>query len=274
MGRSPCCDEHGIKKGPWTPEEDEKLIDFVAKNGHGSWRALPERAGLNRCGKSCRLRWTNYLRPDIKRGSFSNEEESVIIELHKTLGNRWSKIASRLPGRTDNEIKNFWNTHLKKKLLQMGIDPTTHKPNLLNLSPLINGINNPLNSDYLKVQTEIAKLQVLDNICHLLNPTTINEPPNPNPNPYPSQFQADFSTRLTPVSGFENGLVGSETGDVNYYPLPPLICESPGSTSNVNQIECGTYPFCGRPKPPPIFDTLESMMNEEPSVSYWTRVLL
>ncbi|XP_023532955.1 transcription factor MYB41-like [Cucurbita pepo subsp. pepo] len=278
MGRSPCCDEHGIKKGPWTTEEDEKLIDFVAKNGHGSWRALPERAGLNRCGKSCRLRWTNYLRPDIKRGNFSKEEESSIIELHKTLGNRWSKIASHLPGRTDNEIKNFWNTHLRKKLLQMGIDPNTHKrrtdlDHLLNLSPLINGINNPLNSDYLKVQAEIAKLQVLQNLCQLLNPTTMNEPLNPDPNPNPSQFQVDFSTRLAPGSGFENGLVGLETGDVNYYPLPPLISESPGSTSNVNQIECGTYPFCGFPKPPSIFDTLESMMNEESSESYWNRIL-
>ncbi|OAY67641.1 Transcription factor MYB39, partial [Ananas comosus] len=75
MGRSPCCDEHGLKKGPWTPEEDQKLVDFIQKHGHGSWRALP-----------------------------------------------------KLAGRTDNEIKNFWNTHLKKRLIQMGIDPMTHRP--------------------------------------------------------------------------------------------------------------------------------------------------
>ncbi|KAJ6682631.1 MYB FAMILY TRANSCRIPTION FACTOR [Salix koriyanagi] len=68
MGRSPCCDESGLKKGPWTPEEDQKLVKYIQKHGHGSWRALPKLAGLNRCGKSCRLRWTNYLRPDIKRG--------------------------------------------------------------------------------------------------------------------------------------------------------------------------------------------------------------
>jgi transcription factor MYB, plant len=85
-------------------------------------------AGLNRCGKSCRLRWTNYLRPDIKRGKFSQEEEQTILHLHSILGNKWSAIATHLPGRTDNEIKNFWNTHLKKRLIQMGFDPMTHRP--------------------------------------------------------------------------------------------------------------------------------------------------
>ncbi|KAG2579484.1 transcription factor MYB93-like [Panicum virgatum] len=128
MGRSPCCDESGLKKGPWTPEEDEKLQQYIQKNGHGSWRTLPRLAGLNRCGKSCRLRWTNYLRPDIKRGKFSQEEEQTILHLHSILGNKWSAIATHLPGRTDNEIKNFWNTHLKKRLIQMGFDPMTHRP--------------------------------------------------------------------------------------------------------------------------------------------------
>ncbi|XP_042397274.1 transcription factor MYB41-like [Zingiber officinale] len=128
MGRSPCCDELvGLKKGPWTPEEDEKLVGYIQEHGHGSWRSLPKKAGLNRCGKSCRLRWTNYLRPDIKRGHFSAEEEKMIIQLHSILGNKWSMISKGLPGRTDNEIKNYWNTHLKKKLLLMGIDPVTHR---------------------------------------------------------------------------------------------------------------------------------------------------
>ncbi|GAB2272804.1 Transcription factor myb74 [Dionaea muscipula] len=113
MGRSPCCDNSvEMKKGPWTPDEDEKLVSYIQEHGHGSWRALQKLAGLKRCAKSCRLRWTNYLRPDIKRGQFSKEEEELIIKLHSVLGNKWSKIATRLPGRTDNEIKNYWNTVL------------------------------------------------------------------------------------------------------------------------------------------------------------------
>lgn len=72
--------------------------------------------GLLRCGKSCRLRWMNYLRPDIKRGNITADEDDLIIKLHALLGNRWSLIAGRLPGRTDNEIKNYWNSHLSKRL--------------------------------------------------------------------------------------------------------------------------------------------------------------
>ncbi|XP_039795128.1 transcription factor MYB20-like [Panicum virgatum] len=128
MGRQPCCDKVGLKKGPWTVEEDQKLVSFLLNNGQCCWRAVPKLAGLLRCGKSCRLRWTNYLRPDLKRGLLSAEEEKTVIDLHAELGNRWSKIASHLPGRTDNEIKNHWNTHIKKKLRKMGIDPVTHKP--------------------------------------------------------------------------------------------------------------------------------------------------
>ncbi|XP_028791426.1 transcription factor MYB61, partial [Neltuma alba] len=127
MGGHSCCYKQKLRKGLWSPEEDEKLLRHINKHGHGCWSSVPKQAGLQRCGKSCRLRWINYLRPDLKRGTFSQEEENLIIELHAVLGNRWSQIAAQLPGRTDNEIKNLWNSCLKKKLRQRGIDPVTHK---------------------------------------------------------------------------------------------------------------------------------------------------
>ncbi|KAJ0976488.1 hypothetical protein J5N97_018453 [Dioscorea zingiberensis] len=128
MGRHSCCYKQKLRKGLWSPEEDEKLMKHITKYGHGCWSSVPKLAGLQRCGKSCRLRWINYLRPDLKRGTFSEQEENLIIELHAVLGNRWSQIAAQLPGRTDNEIKNLWNSCIKKKLRQRGIDPVTHKP--------------------------------------------------------------------------------------------------------------------------------------------------
>ncbi|KAG2725602.1 hypothetical protein I3760_01G073400 [Carya illinoinensis] len=130
MGRAPCCSKVGLHRGPWTPREDTLLTKYIQAHGEGHWRSLPKKAGLLRCGKSCRLRWMNYLRPNIKRGNITPDEDDLIIRLHSLLGNRWSLIAGRLPGRTDNEIKNYWNTHLSKRLSIIGqgsTDPDTDK---------------------------------------------------------------------------------------------------------------------------------------------------
>ncbi|KAL2968527.1 hypothetical protein AAZX31_15G033600 [Glycine max] len=135
-----------LRKGLWSPEEDDKLMNYMLNHGQGCWSDVARNAGLQRCGKSCRLRWINYLRPDLKRGAFSPQEEELIIHFHSLLGNRWSQIAARLPGRTDNEIKNFWNSTIKKRLRNMSSTTTTTSP-----SPSSNAsetsISEPSNKD-------------------------------------------------------------------------------------------------------------------------------
>ncbi|KAF6141347.1 hypothetical protein GIB67_008524 [Kingdonia uniflora] len=164
MGRIPCCEKDNVKRGQWTPEEDNKLSSYIAQHGTRNWRLIPKNAGLQRCGKSCRLRWTNYLRPDLKHGEFSEYEEHTIVKLHSVVGNRWSLIAAQLPGRTDNDVKNHWNTKLKKKLSGMGIDPVTHKP----FSHLMAEIASTLAPPQVAHLTEAALGCFKDEMLHLL----------------------------------------------------------------------------------------------------------
>ncbi|PWA60948.1 myb protein [Artemisia annua] len=111
-----------LRRGPWTVEEDFALMNYIAHHGEGRWNSLARCAGLKRTGKSCRLRWLNYLRPDVRRGNITLEEQLLILELHSRWGNRWSKIAQHLPGRTDNEIKNYWRTRVQKHAKQLKCD--------------------------------------------------------------------------------------------------------------------------------------------------------
>ncbi|TQE02251.1 hypothetical protein C1H46_012122 [Malus baccata] len=118
-----------VRKGAWTKEEDDLLQHFVQQHGEGKWRQVPLKAGLNRCRKSCRLRWLNYLKPSIKRGDFGEDEIDLMVRLHKLVGNRqWSMIAGRLPGRTANDVKNYWSTRLRRKKSASGDKLKNHKP--------------------------------------------------------------------------------------------------------------------------------------------------
>ncbi|KAM6552472.1 hypothetical protein CsatB_013234 [Cannabis sativa] len=170
MGRIPCCEKENVKRGQWTPEEDNKLSSYIAQHGTRNWRLIPKNAGLQRCGKSCRLRWTNYLRPDLKHGQFSDAEEQTIVKLHSIVGNRWSIIAAQLPGRTDNDVKNHWNTKLKKKLSGMGIDPVTHKP----FSHLMAEIATTLEPPQVAHLAEAALGCFKDEMLHLLTKRRID----------------------------------------------------------------------------------------------------
>ncbi|CAH8381310.1 unnamed protein product [Eruca vesicaria subsp. sativa] len=140
MGRATWFEADGTKRGGWTEEEDQKLVTYINKYGTGDWRFLPHKAGLQRCGKSCRLRWLNYLRPGVKKGKFSPQEEEAIINFQSILGNRWAVIAQQMPGRSDNDIKNHWNSCLKKRLERSRINPMSHQPisNLAVYTPSLN----------------------------------------------------------------------------------------------------------------------------------------
>ncbi|XP_021822683.1 transcription factor MYB62-like [Prunus avium] len=120
-------EEIELRRGPWTLEEDTLLIHYIASHGEGHWNSLAKCAGLKRTGKSCRLRWLNYLKPDIKRGNLTPQEQLMILELHSKWGNRWSKIAQHLPGRTDNEIKNYWRTRVQKQARQLNIESNSKR---------------------------------------------------------------------------------------------------------------------------------------------------
>ncbi|CAL5388982.1 unnamed protein product [Camellia sinensis] len=113
--------EEEIRKGPWTEQEDVQLVFYVNLFGDRRWDSIAKvsglkvAGGLKRTGKSCRLRWVNYLHPGLKRSKMTPLEERLVLELQSKWGNRWSRIAHKLPGRTDNEIKNYWRTHMRKK---------------------------------------------------------------------------------------------------------------------------------------------------------------
>ncbi|XP_022753660.1 transcription factor MYB36-like [Durio zibethinus] len=189
MGRAPCCDKANVKKGPWSPEEDAKLKAYIENYGTGgNWIALPQKIGLKRCGKSCRLRWLNYLRPNIKHGGFSEEEDNIICSLYISIGSRWSIIAAQLPGRTDNDIKNYWNTKLKKKLLGRRKESNSNRLWCSSQYPSeANGASdNKYFSQGLRTST-LERLQLHMKLQSLQNPFSSYNNPAPRPKIHPLQ---------------------------------------------------------------------------------------
>ncbi|XP_071716929.1 myb-related protein 306-like [Rutidosis leptorrhynchoides] len=193
MGRPPCGEKNGLKKGPWTPEEDIHLVSYIQEHGPGNWKNVAAKTGLLRCSKSCRLRWMNYLRPGIKGGNFTEEEEMKIINLQALLGNRWAAIAKYLPQRTDNSIKNYWNTHIKKKLnkLNNNSSKTSHPYGVSTFSEKVNATGKGQWERRLQTDIHMAKKALSDALSLNNKSTTIwRQQQQPLP-PYP--------TRIPPV---------------------------------------------------------------------------
>ncbi|XP_077240745.1 transcription factor MYB61-like [Tasmannia lanceolata] len=259
MGRHSCCYKQKLRKGLWSPEEDEKLLKHITKYGHGCWSSVPKQAGLQRCGKSCRLRWINYLRPDLKRGTFSQQEENLIIELHAVLGNRWSQIAAQLPGRTDNEIKNLWNSCIKKKLRQKGIDPNTHKP----LSEVENGEEKLSNNDKASSSNELKLITSASLIENSDPVTTELKPPLMAGNGYSikgtsAKINSDSTSSITPTKEFfltshESSSTVRPSDSMGYFPLHQLNYGSNcGTQTAISEFSVNPNPFlwlnqCCRP---------------------------
>ncbi|XP_071702687.1 transcription factor MYB32-like [Rutidosis leptorrhynchoides] len=163
-------------KGSWSNEEDDKLISYITKYGIWNWSQMPKFAGLSRSGKSCRFRWMNYLKPNLKKGKFSKEETEILLQCHSLLGNKWSAIASRLPGRTDNDIKNYWYTHLKKHGSKQNLVCETPKQNDTNTSTVeaenIDIVSQPGNHTNSAFESQIT---YSDNYINMGSPGTIDE---------------------------------------------------------------------------------------------------
>ncbi|XP_074375155.1 uncharacterized protein LOC141716892 [Apium graveolens] len=299
MGRAPCCDKANVKRGPWSPEEDAKLKSYIQDQGTGgNWIALPQKIGLKRCGKSCRLRWLNYLRPNIKHGDFSNEEDNIICTLYMSIGSRWSIIAAQLPGRTDNDIKNYWNTRLKKKLLgkqrkevqhsrrssscyvkvkqqqetaisKIDDDPFIADALQANLNH-IHSLSNSAGYCIPKLHPDHATMSFLENQYPTSYPTH-NPPLHPPHDPIKKHDQNAFTNYDFPFSISSNNLANykllppNEINHSSNFPVSSTFVDYSTTTSNNSQLSNTTHAYSS---------DLISYLNTFPSIDQMDETIL
>ncbi|KAF8092359.1 hypothetical protein N665_0416s0015 [Sinapis alba] len=226
-----------LKKGPWTAAEDEILAAYVRENGEGNWNAVQKHTGLARCGKSCRLRWANHLRPNLRKGSFTEDEERLIIQLHAQLGNKWARMAAQLPGRTDNEIKNYWNTRLKR-LQRQGVP--LYPPDIIpnhQLHPHPHHHHHQQNHQQQQHQHQQMYFQQQSS-----QPNTPSSSPLPSPTPLNANPSSSFTFHTTNAS--------------TAYLLHPLSPHTPTTPQTPSQLS-------STPPPPPLSSPLSSPRNNQ-----------
>ncbi|CAN6477993.1 unnamed protein product [Victoria cruziana] len=232
MGSKTADSVPAMRKGPWLPEEDEILLQYVKQFGARDWSSIRSKGLLPRTGKSCRLRWVNKLKPDLKRCKFSPEEERIVIELQAKFGNKWARIATYLPGRTDNDVKNFWSTR-QKRLARMLQAPAPGQASSSSSTspapapaPMLQHPPPKLVTMEAKGMDPVARIRIFQEF-------SVFEAPPLNPLPFSGEAQCGQTTNCSTILG--------NADVITMVPFPDMISENfllDGNSHTPQELRC------------------------------------